>query len=569
MQIDLIWIASLVSEPPGWSLGEVRASTPAPRALAAAVASLPQEADFILFWDETLGRPDTERISSISRMTGDVWHAGLCLGMNGLPRAIDFVDPVWRLNRDPAGDQVATSWRLSLRACLARRSVLEALGGPDANFDTLAGASLELGHRWIRHGAMMRHVPDLLPGDFRMTAAPPGVSLNDEFRFLRLRYGRVWAAWAGWRMARHGLDLSDVIRAYRRRLPACVQSELYLHPSHEHYSSIREADSGADRGVTRRISGRGAGPPTAVTVLIPTVDRYPHLFNLLDQLRHQTAQPGEIIVVDQTEMARRDVTWPERFPDLPLRVIRRDEAGQCSSRNAGLQAAVGEMILFLDDDDEIPADLIARHLEFLERFEVDASCGVAEETGAGALPPEFTLIRDSDVFPTNNTLVRTAALHDSGLFDLAYERGERADGDLGMRLYLCGKQLALNPLASVVHLHAPRGGLRLHEARVVTRSASRATLTHRHLLAPTEGYLWSRYFSDRQVNEALLIRTVGTLRGRQRGIRRFLRAGLMAVLLPDTWRKNRTSLTIGRNMLKDYPSIPYLEPADAEEFVTV
>ena len=71
-----------------------------------------------------------------------------------------------------------------------------------------------------------------------------------------------------------------------------------------------------------------------VTVLIPTLDRYPHLFVLLDHLRAQSVPPLEIIVVDQTAAEERDTTWPARFADLPLRVIQRDTAGQCSSRNA-------------------------------------------------------------------------------------------------------------------------------------------------------------------------------------------------------------------------------------------
>ena len=281
-------------------------------------------------------------------------------------------------------------------------------------------------------------------------------------------------------------------------------------------------------------------------------------------MRAQSAPPLEIIVVDQTAAGERDTAWPARFADLPLRVIWRDTAGQCSSRNAGLAVTRGDAVLFLDDDDEVPPDLIARHLAYLARFGVDASCGVAEELGAGALPAAFGLVRDSDVFPTNNALLRRDALAGSGLFDLAYERGERADGDLGMRLYLAGRTLGLNPGASVLHLHAPRGGLRQHRARVVTRGGSRGSLTGRHLLAPTEGYYWSRYFTAGQAHEALLIRTVSTLRGDGRRSRRLLRAALMLLWLPDTWRQNRARLAQGRAMLDRFPSIPAYEPAVEE-----
>ena len=166
-------------------------------------------------------------------------------------------------------------------------------------------------------------------------------------------------------------------------------------------------------------------------------------------------------------------------------------------------------------------------------------------------------------------MLRMAALPGSGLFDLAFERGERADHDLGMRLYLSGALLGLNPVASVTHLHAPRGGLREHRARVVTRSASRASLRTRHILSDTEAYLWARYFSKRQVNEALLIRTAGTLRGDRQGAARIIRALVMLLLLPDTLRRNRSALARGKVMLNDYPQIPAFERSAQLETVAL
>ncbi len=543
MRVDLICLSD--GRPaPAWPLGEtclvpatVAAIVSAAAALAPPAPPPPRSPAALLFWDAALGQPDADLVAALLAGPGDVWHAGLRLGMAGLPALIDFVDPVWRFNRDPNPDAPGVSWRLSLRACLLRADVARCLGGPAADFDTLAGAALELGHRWVTGGAMMRYVPDLVDA----TAPPAELTLLDEFRFVRRRYGRMWAAWAAWRAARHGAGLPATAQAFRAARPAAGVGPIgALHP-------------------VAMPTAIGADVPT-VSVLIPTLDRYPHLFVLLDHLRAQTVPPLEIIVVDQTETAARDLQWPARFTDLPLRVIQRDTAGQCSSRNAGLAAVRGDAVLFLDDDDEAPPDLIARHLAYLARFGVDASCGVAEELGAGALPAAFRRVRESDVFPTNNALLCAAALADSGLFDLAYERGERADGDLGMRLYLAGKTLGLNPAASVVHLHAPRGGLRQHRARVTTRGGSRGSLLQRHLLAPTEGYLWSRYFTPRQVHEALLIRTVATLRGEGRRPRRLLRAALLALLLPDTWRQNRNRLAEGQALLARFPSIPAYHP---------
>ena len=58
-----------------------------------------------------------------------------------------------------------------------------------------------------------------------------------------------------------------------------------------------------------------------MTVLIPTIDRYPYLEVLLENLRTQTVRPVEIIVVDQTRPERRRTDLADRFTDLPLRII--------------------------------------------------------------------------------------------------------------------------------------------------------------------------------------------------------------------------------------------------------
>lgn len=555
MIIDLIYLTKHTTQTPQWALGDVYPATADVQGISRAVDQLlaanPNLDDhYCLFWDAMLGLPDADTMLEAVQLPGDGWHGGLRLQMGGRPRLLDFVNPVWRFSRDPAADIVATSWRLSLRACLVRTAVLAQLGGPDPCFETLDGASLELGHRWITRGAQLRHVPWLLPAEIPAAVLYAGQDsaereLADEFRLLFRGYGRMWATWALWRSLKQRRTIKRSGWKLWRAFQAARQEATPPLPA-----PLRPATADAPK------------PPLhsqpSVTILIPTLDRYPHLFNLLDQLRQQQVRPLEIIVVDQTTTAERQTDWPERFADLPLQVIWRDQAGQCSSRNAGLQLARGDMVLFLDDDDEVQPDLIARHLSFMAEHRVDASCGVAEEAGAGALPVAFTYVRDSDVFPTNNSLLRRQSLCASGLFDLAYEKGERADGDLGMRLYLAGQLLVLNPDASVLHLHAPRGGLRQHGGRVVTRSASRSSLFQRHLLAPTEGYLWLRYFTPQQVNEALLIRAVSTLRGESGRLRRLARALVMALLLPNTLRQNRARLQQGRQMLDHYPQIPTL-----------
>jgi glycosyltransferase involved in cell wall biosynthesis len=261
-------------------------------------------------------------------------------------------------------------------------------------------------------------------------------------------------------------------------------------------------------------------------------------------------------VIDQTANERRDRSIGSQFSDLPLQVFYRDQPGQCSSRNQALQIATGEYILFLDDDSEVPDNLIENHLKSLQFFRADASSGVAEEAGAGPIPENFRLIRASDVFPTNNTMIHNSILQQSGLFDLAYERGQRADGDLGMRIYLSGALMVLNPEIQIYHHHAPQGGLRTHKARKITYASSRNNLLVRHLPSVTEVYLAQRYFSPEVLKEMLWLRGIGTFRCKGNVFKKALKSIIATVLLPDTIWKMKKTVAKANALHTQFPQIP-------------
>lgn len=523
-----------------WPVGKVHAVQSKVGSVAGVAGALAagQQCEAVLFWHAAFGPPAPTAVTRLLQHPADVWHAGLGVGMGGQPGLIDFVAPTWMLNRDPAADIEATSWRLSLRACLIRTEVLRQMGGPDPRFRTLEAAALELGHRYITRGVIPRSQPDLLVGD----SGTPAVELpfEDELRFVYYRFGRTWSFWALARALLTGYVAPiTAFRAARRVFGASRPVE--PRPFVRAASEVRP-DIAASR----------------VSVLIPTLDRYPYLRTVLQQLGEQTVRPLEVIVVDQTTPAERQASIAAEFPNLPLVVLHLDQPGQCTSRNRGLQHARGDYLLFLDDDDEIAPDLIERHLRHLDRMQVPVSCGVAHEVGAGPLPIAFTFPRVSDVCPTNNTMIRMSVLDASGLFDLAYDRGQRADADLGMRIYLSGACLMLDPAIAVLHHHAPRGGLRAHKARVVTYASSRQRLAHRHLPSVSESYLARRYFAPRQVKEMLWQRVTGTLAMRGPIWRKAAKMILGLLWMPTTLWQIRRRAAQAAAMFKTYPRIPKL-----------
>ncbi|PYR33680.1 MAG: hypothetical protein DMF90_19960, partial [Acidobacteria bacterium] len=443
------------------------------------------------------------------------------------------------LTRDPSPDLVASSWRVSLDACLAKVDVLRQVGAIDPRFDTLEGASLDFGYRMMRKGAIVRHVPWLVespsPADRRL-------SIHDELRFIRQHHGARWMSWCMWRGAAGGYSPVELLRAAARihRDGICPEPPTY------------------DRGTIRDDSFDLAGWHDKVSVIIPTLDRYSYLRNALEQLRSQTIRPLEIIVVDQTPKDRRDIEWPRAFADLPLKVFHQDVLGQCTARNKAIWESAGEFLLFMDDDtDEIPADFIESLLRTCERLGADMVASSVEEAGAGPTPAEYRLMRVVDIFPVG-TLLRRSFLEKAGLFDYAFDRGARADADVAMRGYLAGALMVLDPAIRVAHWRAPRGGLRVHGARVITTASSRVRLSHRDVPSATELYLVMRHFTARQLREMKWQRVVGTMTGRGKWGWRLLKVLVSTAYLPNTLWQFRENQRRARQMLSEFPRIPML-----------
>ena len=105
-----------------------------------------------------------------------------------------------------------------------------------------------------------------------------------------------------------------------------------------------------------------------ISVIIPTLNRYNYLNNVLYQLNQQSVSPMEVIVIDQTPKCDMVKIDPDRFPALYIKYLCLDNPGQCSARNKGIEIASGDYILFCDDDNELPKDFIEKHIDNISSF---------------------------------------------------------------------------------------------------------------------------------------------------------------------------------------------------------
>ena len=101
----------------------------------------------------------------------------------------------------------------------------------------------------------------------------------------------------------------------------------------------------------------------AIDVIVPVYNRAHCIGNLVAELKKQTFRDFRVIFVDDGSTDNSCDVINELLPQagFPYTVIRKENGGAGSARNAGLRAATADWISFVDSDDGL-------HPEFLEYF---------------------------------------------------------------------------------------------------------------------------------------------------------------------------------------------------------
>jgi glycosyltransferase involved in cell wall biosynthesis len=201
-----------------------------------------------------------------------------------------------------------------------------------------------------------------------------------------------------------------------------------------------------------------------VSVVIPAHDRAGTIERALASARRQTAQPSEVIVVDD---ASGDDT-AARAEEMGARVVRHERnRGAGSARNTGIEAARNDWIAFLDSDDE----WLDHHLATLwsvrgEHVLVAGSALVCREgdgrdriSGAPDDRPIAISSPGDLVFPENfvaesSVMVRRDVLRAVGGYDTSLPFAE--DFDLWLRVLECGSGF-LDPRVTLVYYRVGTG----------------------------------------------------------------------------------------------------------------
>ena len=105
-------------------------------------------------------------------------------------------------------------------------------------------------------------------------------------------------------------------------------------------------------------------PRRELSVIIPSHNRRPLLERCLDTLREQTqdAASFEVIIADDGSSDGTADAIARLETPFELRVLRLGKVGKSAALNAAIEAAAGDVCVFLDDDVVASPELIAEHL---------------------------------------------------------------------------------------------------------------------------------------------------------------------------------------------------------------
>jgi glycosyltransferase involved in cell wall biosynthesis len=179
-----------------------------------------------------------------------------------------------------------------------------------------------------------------------------------------------------------------------------------------------------------------------ISVVIPTHNRRGLLARALDSVLSQTAKADEILVVDDGSSDGTERFVAETYPRV--RLLRQENLGVSAARNAGIRAARGELIAFLDSDDEWLPRKLERQLEAMKASPDRPLCHTDEiwiRRGRRVNPMKkhrkfggwiFERSLPLCVISPSSVVVERRLLDDVGLFDESLPACE--DYDLWLRI---------------------------------------------------------------------------------------------------------------------------------------
>jgi len=235
-------------------------------------------------------------------------------------------------------------------------------------------------------------------------------------------------------------------------------------------------------------------PSPRLSLVVPTFKAPQRLRALLRSVASQAVDVSlaEVIVVDDGTPGFEPAAWERMAGDFALTVVHLERnGGRAVARNAGIQVARGDIVVFLDGDMTVEPGFMEAHDAFHTLHDGAVAVGAirwAPEVpdtpfmryagsrgvgrfGAGPVPYRC--------FVTGNSSVQRRTLIDVGSFDEGFSTYGGEDLELGYRLHQAGLVVHHEPAA--ISLHWGWKGLHgMREAMATYGAGSMPLLLDRH-----------------------------------------------------------------------------------------
>lgn len=195
-----------------------------------------------------------------------------------------------------------------------------------------------------------------------------------------------------------------------------------------------------------------------ISIVIPAYNVADFIAETLESVLAQSFTDFEVIIINDGSPDTEEFELAIKPYRERICYLKQENRGASAARNAGLRAARGELIAFLDADDLWLPNYLAEQLKFISEYGCDLACadalifGVSADAGQSYMdslmdsaPPEglvtfLELVNAERSLITSGVVVRRDLVLKVGLFDEALRNAQ--DFDLWLRLARHGARLA-------------------------------------------------------------------------------------------------------------------------------
>lgn len=347
---------------------------------------------------------------------------------------------------------------------------------PDGNYTSENAKLYDLSWQAIRLGYI---------GKAETYSSFDNISVKDNYYFLRKYFSAFWSIYI------------LLVRIFSFKNPI-KELNGFLKSRHVKRSEYLKKPISYDNWDTYDSSLIQKNPK--VSVIIPTLNRYKFLHDVLKDLEQQDYSNFEVIVIDQSEPF--NASFYESY-NLDITVEYQQEKALWLARNRAIKLSKGDLILLFDDDSRVETNWISNHLKCIGFFNADISSGVSLSVVGDKIPENYSFFRRSDQLDTGNVLIKKEVFKEIGLFDRQFEKQRMGDGEFGLRAHKNGFINVSNPYAKRVHLKVGSGGLR----EMGSWDAFRPKNIFAPRPIPSVLYLYRKYYGNYR-SKLELIRTV-------------------------------------------------------------